>query len=238
MSKTVKIYDSITIDMATSEVISYGKISYVDTKDISNLKGGGKTQTTTSGVDKQAYDEYISPLLKQAKGALDSGQLSQVAGLNQAQKDAHAAGIKSAGVQTGLEGQLAAQANKGVDLSGMRTDATLQAKTALGSLAGGAGRAGGLGGSRQALNQSGISQDLAAKFAGIDQQEQATNFANKQAALGAQGQGASMLGQVGGAQQQQSQAEADAQYQGLQRMSGFMGMLPQSSTSTSTGGGK
>ena len=131
---------------------------------------------------------------------------------------------------------MAAQAAGGVDLSGMRAGATQQAQSALGSLAGGAGRAGGLSGSRQALNQAGISQDLAAKFAGIDQQEQQQNMAMNQAALGAQGQGAAMLGQVGGAQQQQAQAEADAQYQGLSRLGGMFGVLPQQSTSTSTGG--
>lgn len=238
MSK-IKIYDGVVIDMTTSTIISHGKVSYVDTKDVSNLKGGGaKESTTTSGVSQQAYDDYIGPLLGQAKGALDRGELSNVAGFNPNQEAAQQAGINSAGVMTGLEGQLAAQAGQGVDLSGMRAGATQQAQSALGMSNNAAGRTGNIGGSRQALSQTGISQDLAAKFAGIDQQEQATNFANKQNALQAQGQGASMLGQVGGAQQQQSQAEADSKYQGLQRMSGFFGALPQTSTTKSSGGGK
>lgn len=236
MSNKVKIYDGITIDMSTSEVISHGKVSYVDSKDISSLKGGGKTSTTTSGVEKQAYDEYISPLLKQAKSSLDAGELSRVAGFNPSQLAAQQAGVSAAGTQTGLESAMAQQALGGTDVSGMQAQATQQAQSALGSLAGAAGRAGGLGGSRQALNQAGISQDLAAKFAGIDLQKQQQDMAMKQAALGAQGQGAAMLGQVGGAQQQQSQAELDKDYQGLQRMAGFFGALPQTSTTTQTGG--
>ena len=40
MSK-IKIYDGVVIDMATSEIIEYGKVSYVDSKEISNLGGGG-----------------------------------------------------------------------------------------------------------------------------------------------------------------------------------------------------
>ena len=239
MSK-IKIYDGVVINMATSEVIEHGKVSYVDHRSVSYTKGGGggQTQTTTSGVEKKAYDQHISPLLSQARTALDAGNLSRVSGFNPDQLAAQQAGRNAAGAQTTIEQDMAAQAAGGVNLSGMRAGATQQAQSALGNLAGAAGRSGGLGGSRQALNQVGISQDLAAKFAGIDQQEQQQNMAMNQAALGAQGQGAAMLGQVGGAQQQQSQAQADAEYQGLQRMSGFMGMLPQTQNTTTTGGGK
>ena len=233
----VKIYDGVTINMSTSEVISHGEITYVDNNKVSRLGGGGdKQQTTTSGVADKAYEQYVSPFLKQAQQAQQAGDLSKVAGFNADQLAAQEAGRKAAGAQTGLEQLMAQQASAGVDLSGMKTDATQQAKTALGSLAGAAGRTGNLGGSRQALNQTGISQDLSAKFAGIDLQKQQQDMAMKQAALGAQGTGAGLLGQVGAAGQQQSQAEADAQYQGLSRLGGMFGVLPKSSTTTSSGG--
>jgi len=198
--------------------------------------GGPKSSTTTSGVTEKAYEEYISPFLSEAQAAQQSGELSHVAGFTDAQLAAQQAGTEAAGVQSNLESAMAQQALGGTDVSGMQAQATQQAQSALGSLAGGAGRAGGLSGSRQALNQAGISQDLAAKFAGIDLQKQQQDMDMKQAALGAQGQGAQLLGQVGTAQQQQAQAEGDAQYQGLQRLGGMFGVLPKSSTTTQQGG--
>ena len=38
MSK-VKIYDGVTIDISTSEVISHGEVAYVDTNEVSYLGG-------------------------------------------------------------------------------------------------------------------------------------------------------------------------------------------------------
>ena len=236
MSK-VKIYDGLTIDMATSEVVELGVITYVDSTEVSNLGGGGgKSQTTTSGVADKAYEQYISPFLNQAQKAQQAGDLSKVTGFNADQLAAQQGGRDSAAAQTNLEGLMAQQAANGVDLSGMKTQATQDAKGALGALAGAAGRTGNLGGSRQVLNQTGIQQDLAAKFAGIDLQKQQQDMAMKQSALGAQGTGASLLGQVGSAGQQQSQAEADAEYQGLSRLGGMFGVLPKSSTTTQSGG--
>jgi hypothetical protein len=236
MSK-VKIYDGVTIDMSTSEIISRGKVTYVDTSEVSHFGGGGdKSQTTTSGVADKAYEQYVSPFLKQAQEAQQAGELSKVAGFTPDQIAAQEAGRKAAGIQTGLEQAMATQANQGVDLSGLRAGALQQAQGALGLNAAGAGRAGGLGGSRQAINQGSITNDLAAKFGQIDQSAQSQNFANKQAALGAQGTGAGMLGQVGAAGQQQAQAEADAQYQGLSRLGGMFSVLPKTSTTTQSGG--
>jgi len=233
----VKIYDGVTIDMSTSEVISHGKEAYVDINEVSHLGGGkDKSQTTTSGVADKAYEQYVSPFLNQAQQAQQAGDLSKVAGFNADQLAAQEAGRKAAGTQTGLEQLMAQQASGGVDLSGMKTAATTDAKSALGSLAGAAGRTGNLGGSRHAINQAGLTDDLAAKFAGIDLQKQQQDMAMKQTALGAQGAGAGMLGQVGAAGQQQTQAEADAQYQGLSRLGGMFGALPRTSTTTQSGG--
>ena len=233
----VKIYDGVTIDISTSEVISHGEVAYVDTNEVSYLGGGkDKSQTTTSGVADKAYEQYVSPFLSEAQKAQQAGELSKVAGFTPDQIAAQEAGRQAASNQAGLETLMANQAAGGVDLSGMRTAATTDAKSALGALAGAAGRTGNLGGSRHALNQAGLTDDLAAKFAGIDLQKQQQDMAMKQAALGAQGTGAGLLGQVGAAGQQQAQAVADAQYQGLSRLGGMFGVLPKTSTTTQSGG--
>ncbi len=236
MSK-VKMYDGVTINMSTSEVISQGEVTYVDSEVVSNLGGGKeKSQTTTSGVADKAYEQYVSPFLRQAQTAQQAGDLSKVAGFNQDQINAQQGGREAGAAMTGLEQMMAQQAMQGTDLSGMKTAATQDAKGALGALAGAAGRTGNLGGSRQALNAASLEQDLAAKFASIDMQKQQQDMAMRQAALGAQGSGAGLLGQVGQAGQQQAQAEADAEYQGLSRLGGMFGVLPKSSTTTQSGG--
>ena len=232
----VKIYDGVVIDMATSKVTEHGKVSYVDADQVAYTKGGG-TSTSTTGF-AQEYKPQITDMLAKGKGLYDSGQLGSVAGFNQTQLDAQKQGIASAGVQTGLEQALAAQANKGVDLSGMRTAAKTDALGALGMSAAGAGRSGGLGGSRQALNNQSSANDLAGKFATIDQQEQAQNFANKQAALGAQGTGAQTLAGIGAGQQQQEQNQADAAYKGLSQYASLFHGVADKSTTTQQSGGK
>ena len=236
----VKIYDGVTIDMGTSKVIRHGKISYVDSSNIAYTKGGDNKSTTATTGFADKYDPQIQKMLNTGGSLYDSGKLGSVAGFNQTQIDAQNQGIASAGAQTGLEQAMAAQANQGVNLQGMRTGAQQQAQQALGINAANAGRAGGLGGSRQMLNQQSIANDLAGKFGQIDQQAQAQNFANKQAALGVQGQGAQALAGIGAGQQQQAQNQADAPYKGLsQYASLFHGVADKSTTTTQQGqGGK
>jgi hypothetical protein len=231
-----KVYDGVVIDMATSKIISTGEITWVDSKDVAYTKGGG-TSTSTTGF-AQEYKPQISGMLAEGKSLYDTGQLGSVAGFNTNQLAGQAGGIKSAGLQTGLEEAMALQANKGVDLSGMRTAAKTEALGALGMSAAGAGRAGGLGGSRQAINNQSIANDLAGKFAGIDQTEQATNFANKQAAIQAQGTGAQTLAGVGAGQQQQAQNIKDAPYKGLSQYASLFHGVADKSTTTQQSGGK
>ena len=241
MSK-VKIYNGVTIDMNTSQVIGQGEVSYVDSSDIAYCGGGGGkpgTTSTTSGYGSD-YDAQIKAAITAGQGLYDSGDLGQVAGFTQAQKDAQAAGIGSAANQTALEKSMMDQANKGVDLSGMRMGAQQQAMGALGLNSAGAGRAGGLGGSRQGINQQSIANDLAGKFGAIDQQAQQQNFAMKGTALGAQGAGAETLAAIGGSQQQQNQNQLDSKYAGLSQLSNiFGGFMPKETNVTSQqGGGK
>jgi len=236
----VKIYDGVTIDMGTSKIVEHGKVTYVNPSNVAYTKGGDDKSTTVSTGFADEYKPQITNMLNTGQNLYESGQLGQVAGFNPTQIAAQNQGIASAGVQTGLEQAMADQANKGVDLSGMRTAAQQQAQQALGINAANAGRAGGLGGSRQMLNQQSIANDLAGKFGQIDQAAQAQNFANKQNALAAQGQGAQMLAGIGAGQQQQAQNQADAPYKGLsQYASLFHGIADKSTTTTQQGqGGK
>jgi len=237
MSK-VKIYNGVTIDMSTSDVIQTGEVSYVDSTVVSYCGGGGdkQTSTTVSGYAPE-FKPQITKMLDTGQSLYDSGQLGAVAGQNQTQIDAQKAGLAAAGNQTNLEQSLMNTANKGVNLSGMRAGAKQSAMQALGINAANAGRAGGLGGSRQYLNQQSIANDLAGKFGQIDQMAQQQNFSNMQNALGAQGTGANTMAQIGAGQQQQAQNEADAAYKGLSQLASIFGTgMDKQSTTTQSGG--
>ena len=240
MSK-IKIYNGVTINMSTSDVIETGKVEYVNSSKVSFCGGGGgddQTSTTTSGYADE-FKPQIKKMLDTGQGLYDSGKLGAVAGQTQAQLDAQKQGLISAGNQTNLEKSMYDTANKGVNLSGMRTGAQQNALQALGMNAAGAGRSGGLGGSRQMLNNQSVANDLAGKFGQIDLQAQQQNFSNMQNAMGAQGTGAGMMAKIGAGQQQQAQNEADAPYKGLSQLASIFGSgMDKQSTTTQTGGGK
>ena len=193
------------------------------------------TTTSTTGYVDEAKQKKI---LDDAQNLYDTGQLGNVAGFTQAQKDAQAAGIAAGNTQVGLEGQLAGMAGK-TDLSGMRKGAQNQALQALGLNSAAAGRMGGLGGSRQALNQQSIANDLAGKFGQIDQQQQQMDIAGLQSAISAQGTGAGQIAQIGQAQQQQQQNVNDAGYTGLTQLGEmFSNIASKKTTSSADTGGK
>jgi hypothetical protein len=237
MSKLVKIYDGMTFDMSTGEVLSHGDVTYHAEEDVAQCGGGGpSTQTTTSGF-AQEYKPQISGMMADAKGMYDAGQLGQVAGFSQAGLDAQTAGLASAANQTGLEQSMYNVAQQPLDTSGMRARAMQEAQGSLNASSNMAGQRGGLGGSRQALDQNNIQQGLAAQFAGIDQQAQQMQSSNMAQAMGMQGQGANTLGMIGQAQQAQNQAQGDADYTALaQRIGLFSGVAPKEQTTTKTGG--
>jgi len=241
MSK-VKIYNGVTIDMNTSQVIGQGEVSYVDSSSVAYCGGGGGKPGTTGTTSGYAtpYNSQIGSAISAGQNLYDTNKLGQVAGFNANQIAGQQAGVTSAGAQTGLEQSMTAQANKGVDLSGMRMGAQQQAQKALNISSANAGRTGGLGGSRQAINEQSIANDLAGKFGAIDQQAQQQNFAMKGAALGAQGAGAETLAAIGGSQQQQAQNQLDSGYAGLSQLSNiYGGFMPKETNVTSKqGGGK
>jgi len=189
--------------------------------------------------------QYASPYAAQAKKILedaqnlyDAGSLGQVAGFTDAQTQGQAAGLAAGQAQIGLEGQLAGMAGQ-TDLSGMRQAAQQEALQALGLNSAAAGRMGGLGGSRQFVNQQSIANDLAGKFGQIDLQRQQMDFANTQAALQAQGTGAGQMAQIGQAQQQQAQNVLDAPYTGLTQLGEMFSNIAAKQTRTeSDQGGK
>tara|TARA_B110000908_G_scaffold19834_1_gene22382 strand:- start:1219 stop:1932 length:714 start_codon:yes stop_codon:yes gene_type:complete len=236
MSKLIKIYEGMTFSMSTGEVLEHGEVSYWKEEDLALCGGGPSTQTTTSGFATE-YKPQITEMLSDAKGLYDTDQLGQVAGFTQTGEDAQAAGIEAAGNQTSLANSMMDIANKPVDLSGQRAASLQQAQGALGTSNAMAGQRGGLGGSRQSINQAGIEQGLAAQFAGIDQQAQQMQTANMNQAMGMQGQGAQTLGMIGQAQQAQNQAEKDSAYTALaQRIGLFSGVAPKEQTTTKEGG--
>ena len=243
MSK-IKIYDGVIIDMGTSKILELGKARYVDSSDIVQCGGGGGSETSTSKTISGYADEYSSEI-KEAIGAgyeaWKGGTLGQVADFTDAQKDAHTQGIAAAGQQTGIEKMMYDQAMRGTDLSGMRQGALQQAQGALGLNAAGAGRAGGLGGSRQAINQGSITNDLAAKFGQIDLQKQQQDMALRGQALGVQGAGAESLAAIGAGQQAQEQRGLDKDYSALSQLSNIYGSFMPKQTdveSTKESGGK
>ena len=184
------------------------------------------------------YKGQAKKILDDAQNLYDTGQLGNVAGFNQAQTDAQTAGLAAGQAQIGLEGQLAGMAGK-TDLSGMRQNAQNEALQALGLNSAAAGRMGGLGGSRQFVNQQSIANDLAGKFGQIDMQRQQMDVANTQAALQAQGTGAAGMAGIGQAQQQQQQNVNDAGYTGLTQLGEMFSNIASKKTRTeSDQGGK
>ena len=184
------------------------------------------------------YKGQSNKILENAQNLYDTGQLGNVAGFTNAQLQGQQAGINAGNAQIGLEGQLAGMAGK-TDLSGMRQGAQNEALQALGLNSAAAGRAGGLGGSRQFVNNQSIANDLAGKFGQIDMQRQQMDFANTQGALQSQGTGAASIAGIGQAQQQQQQNVNDAPYTGLTQLGEmFTNIAGKTTTTESDKGGK
>ena len=291
MSKLLtKIYDGMVFNMSTGEVISHGAVTYHPKEDIAHCGGGGGTSSTVSGVAEE-FKPQITSMLDDSESLYKDKKFGQVAGqtneykggleagyqtsqrqkgleqnmMNQALDTSHLQNMQARTGTTGSEQAIIDQAGKPVDLSGMRAGALQQAQGALSGSQAGAGARGGLGGSRQALNQASITNDLAGKFAGIDQQAQqmqmqnlnqavgaeqgqfgrlgqawqgeSQDLNNMNTALSAQGQGSSLQGQMGQATMDLAQRNADSDYTAMaQRIGLFSGIAPKEQNTTKTGG--
>ena len=198
----------------------------------------GKTRTTSGYANP--YKDKIDAAINAGQNLYDKGELGAVAGFTDTQLAGQTGGVAAANRQTILEKAMADQANLGTDLSGMRQGALIDAQNALGLNAANAGMTGGLGGSRQRINQGSLANDLAAKFGEIDLTKQKMDFANKGTALAAQGTGAETLAGIGLGQQQQAQNVLDSKYAGLSQLSNvFGGFMPkQTDVASQQGGGK
>ena len=227
-------------------------------------KGGGTTQTAQSSIP-DFLKPYVEDFVKKGSLAEGAGALSQVAGFTGDQQAAVDTARRAATAQEGLAGQ-SATAHQGAltgtglfgaqDLTGQKDAYLQQARSALGeNLAGQAASSsqrGVLGSLRsQAAREKAREQtagNVAGQFAQLDAQDLNTRRQAQQGAVGqtagvqgTQGAAAQTLQASGAAQQSQQQKEADATYQGLQRLGGLFGVASGTAkdvTKTGDSGGK
>ena len=226
-------------------------------------KGGGNKTTQTSAIPEWLRP-HVEGYVKKAVGAESRGDLSKVAGLTSDQMKAAdlargAAGQQGELARRGAIAQQEALSGTGLfgaqDLSGARADFLAQAReqgdTAAGQIGAGAAARGTLGSARSRMAQEKARESArlgaADRFLGLQQQDLAARRAAQQGAVGqtaglqsALGQEAKTYGNVGQQIQQQRQKEADATWQGLQRLGSAFGVGAQTATDKTQkqGGGK
>ena len=226
-------------------------------------KGGGGKQTATTSIPEWLRP-HVEGFVQKGAAAEARGDLSKVAGFTQDQQQAMNLG-RGAAEQQGRVGASAADAQQQAltgtgafaaqDFSGQRQAYADQAREMLGGqlgqqAAGAAGR-GTLGSARgqvaAARAREQTAGDLASKFAQLDQQDLAARRAAQQSAVGQTagvqaglGAQAQSLGKIGQQQQAQQQKQADATWQGLQRLGSLFGTASGTATdkTQTTGGGK
>lgn len=213
------------------------------------MAGGGGSSTSTSGLPDWAQP-YIQDATSNAVNQYKAGDFSNVAGLTGAQGDALGR-QQELGSRGGVLEQVAkdsyggtqafrdaasGQGLFGSDALGQQTQALESTigdaqRKQLGSLNTGASLGGSLGSAR---NQAATQTALTNTAGGIAQNELAARRgASLQGAQGVVGSGSQIQDQfgagvratqdAGSALQQQSQNEADAKYQGTQRLFGLLG---------------
>jgi hypothetical protein len=202
--------------------------------------GGNKTSTTDSGVPDWARP-YLESAAKDATGLYGSGALENVAGLN-ADQSAAAGGIRA---NTADANTTFNQAQRGQGIFGANAYGQVagqlqpqiddQVTRALGKQSGAFSQTGNLGGARAQAASAGAAGQIASDMSAAEVNAQ------RNSAMGGATAGLNAynnLAQSGQAQQDQSQAELDAQYQGIQRLFGLInpGTVGSTQTTNSTGG--
>lgn len=226
--------------------------------------GGGGGQTTESGAPDY-LQPYIEKAASDATNSYDAGDLSNVAGLAPEQEDAYnrklelgkrggmldqlgadsygaAGAYRDAAQGTGLFGSNAL----GDQITAMKDTIGDAQMTQLGQLQGNASFGGGLGSARsQAMNSAALSNTAATMGANELANRRNASLSGAQGVIGSgstigqqMGQGIAATEGVGSAIQQQNQNEADAGYQGLQRLFGLYGSPAIGQKTVSSGGGK
>lgn len=221
--------------------------------------GGSQSSSTTTGVPSWARP-YIETAAQDAQSLYQQGALDNVAGFSDLQLQAQqgASDIYNAGTsnEAAAANALFGNATQGAGVFGAdaygKTAAELQpmidqqVTRALGQQAGQFSGSGNLGGARaQAAAGSTAGQiatDMTMNEVAAQRQAAMSGAQNLLSSSGQQfGQDMAALNALGAAgqqQQDQSQAEQDAQYQGIQRLFGLVnpGTVGQTSTTTQSGG--
>lgn len=191
--------------------------------------GGGQTQTTTSGIDpefKPYLERALSDVTDRYEADVAKGPDAIVAALTDEQK----AALEK---QKALSGTQEAEAKAMMDGTGAYdTSAARQRdlQNLMGTAAGQASSAGGLGGARFEKAMGGALADRSLQFQEMEQ-------ARRQQGISGMETAAATLGKVGSAKQQYEQERLDAPHTSAQRYFGYLSGAPQQSKTESSGGG-
>ena len=228
--------------------------------------GGSQTTISNTGVPDWLRPQ-VEAATQAATDLYDSGGMSHVEGLTPEQQDAYNRKL-TLGQQGGMLDQLAADsygaagayrdAAAGTGLFGtgalgdqmtaMEDQIGAAQMAQLGQLQGQASMGGGLGGARsQAMNAAALSKTAGDMASSELANRRAASLSGAQGVIGSgntignqMGQGISATEGVGSAIQQQNQNQADAGYQGLQRLFGLYGApaVGSQTEQVTSGGGK
>ena len=228
--------------------------------------GGSPSQTTISNT---GVPDWLRPQVEAATQAAtnmyDSGAMSHVEGLSDAQQDAYKRKL-ALGQQGGMLDQLgvdsyqaagayrdAAQGKGlfgadalGEQITAMKDTIGDAQMAQLGQLQGNASFGGNLGSARsEAMNAAALSKTAGEMGAAELANRRNASLTGAQGVIGSgstigqqMGQGIAATEGVGSAIQQQNQNEADAGYQGIQRLFGLYGSPAVGQKTVSSGGGK
>ena len=202
--------------------------------------GGNKTSTTDSGVPDWARP-YLESAAQDATGLYGTGALDNVAGTNTDQQTAYSGiAANTADANTTFNDAQQGQGIFGANAYGqvaneLQPQIDNQVSRALTAQEGAFAQTGNLGGARAQAASAGAAGQIASDMAGAEVNAQRGNrIAGADAGLNAYNN----LATSGQAQQDQTQAELDAQYQGIQRLFGLInpGTVGSTQTTTSSGG--
>lgn len=211
------------------------------------FKGGGGAETVES--IPEWYKPFVETAAAGAQKAYDSGDLSKVTGFNEAQTQGLAGLAGAAGeadkqydMAKGATGVLQ-QAAQGEGIYGagateaLRNKAIRDSQKAYAPVGTQMATQNAVGGARSQILQGDRDASLAGALAEVDYNDlnnrRTMSTGAAQSIIGntagmqdAAGKGAGYLGEAGGYQQEQTQREGDATYQGLQRLGGLLSGAP------------
>ena len=205
---------------------------------IIGFKGGGGSTEKHSTIPDE-WKPFITRSLGAAESAFQGDQLAQVAGLTDEQEQALQRQAGSAAGYDQAAQELEQTRADLLDTSALKDASAAQAQDALATQRSNAALGGRLGSARQQALESKAETDLARSFADLDYQAKKDFASTAGAGQKLIDTGTAALGEAGKTRQAQTQAEADSQYQALNRLFGLYGSAPfQSQQTVQKGGGK